>query len=1160
MRFSLLMSVAGLCLACAAASYGQEPAAAPRCPAVLFVGSGRASCGYDVALRLDKAGFALGSVGKELDLEPLTWDDVRGYNALVVFDLGRCNADMTLPAWTQETLATVRRFVDAGGGVLCVPRFGQMATEAPAQEAFFRPLGLKPLFAEMPADPGTEVVATAWRLPFSFADGVVESPVTAGVSGLWYPTPHSRVGGQNHTIPCLTDDSWQVVLRGSRSSLTRAGALQADAPTDPGSFASGVPLCALKQSGAGRLAYLGITQEYLFGANAMTTLEGITLERGLRERPSDGLKLVQGALQWVCEPSLAGTELGGAQTHPGLLKDPRQTRFCEPYNWPAEVTFPAVEPALPGVIGARTRYSIGKATVPEWVAAAQDAGLSFIVFLEDFATLSAEGFEALKRDCAAASSADFSAIPGFTIDDEIGNHYLYFGTAFPYPPGHFLSADGKVFVSRDMGLGVPDGHVPGQLAMTTLDYAYTLSSFKLTAGNYLFGDSAAPFANWFSNWDAIGVITRRDGQLLEDNTDGFLELVDSGNGPLPLVVDLMDDPTMLAQSPWRTVLRMPASGNTIAGLLRPETRIADYFNSWNFYPDNPAKIYVTSGPQIESWCYNGPRDYEGGNPGDFVWQNYRWVLHGRLTSDVGLSEVQVVDHGQVFRRYLPGGARKFEFDLDLVHDRQHNLVILARDVNGGRAISGEQWDRNHRLEEFMCADRNNQLSYGYLTRQDGTGLMLGGNQTLATPNKRLAPGISPSGTFKNDALLGAPAFDGGAGGEPEVWELVLANVDGREVFSPQVSESSRVLHTGDVHIGEGVREYDFADKIGVHNVWHTLWRTTPARDFTVTRRNHFFQVDPNSPLAVFLWQINIHMLRDLPNQGFLIAMMSSRDARLWALRSSDGQALSGQWEESPLSPARTLSVPFGSGAYLAMLDSPLGGAAMFPLTEGLTVGLPLPRRDSARLSLTAEASPQSAGQDRRVEVLLVGIPRTTDWTRGLAAPTTETVERFYRDFGLADGRPAYTVVPQAGRVAGQRYILDVEGAEGQCFSGQLSGTLVSSLPIRVAGLNDGWSAVLYDRRLSKARPIGVWEGSAWATVVLSGAADLFVGHPVVANNSQVRLQVTQVADDRWRVEVHNPTDAALRVTVTPDPAFDPLQDQPAFTADIPAGASVWHDM
>ena len=73
-----------------------QPATAARKPTVLLVGSHYAYCGYDAALRLDKSSFALGKMHIDLDQQAFTWDDVRPYNVLVVTDLGRCNADMTV--------------------------------------------------------------------------------------------------------------------------------------------------------------------------------------------------------------------------------------------------------------------------------------------------------------------------------------------------------------------------------------------------------------------------------------------------------------------------------------------------------------------------------------------------------------------------------------------------------------------------------------------------------------------------------------------------------------------------------------------------------------------------------------------------------------------------------------------------------------------------------------------------------------------------------------------------------------------------------------------------------------------------------------------------------------------------------------------------------
>ena len=198
-----------------------------------------------------------------------------------------------------------------------------------------------------------------------------------------------------------------------------------------------------------------------------------------------------------------------------------------------------------------------------------------------------------------------------------------------------------------------------------------------------------------------------------------------------------------------------------------------------------------------------------------------------------------------------------------------------------------------------------------------------------------------------------------------------------------------------------------------------------------------------------------------------------------------------------------------------------------------------------------------AGETRQVELLLVGIPRrctlTAHW-----APSREIVERFYHDFALDGGTPAYALHMDQGTALSQRYILAVDGKEAGCFSGQLEGKLVSSLPIAVSGLNDRSSAFLYDRSLKQARPVGVFEGKAWATIALAGRADLFVGHPVLADSPELFVQLTQCGDDAWTLELHNPTDAPIVARVRANPAFDPLKGKafPDRSVTVPAGASV----
>ena len=464
--------------------------------AVLFAGR---PCGFEIAGRLQKDGLAVNVLPRPVLDGQLTWEKAKSYNVIVLCGLGQSNADFTLSDNNTKNIETLNRFLNEGGGILFIPCWGQMDTGIPPQEAFAKPLGLEPLFPEVVFDPETSVKATSWKIDFACtSDFLKDSPITRGASEtLWYPVA-TRAGGQQHSTTFKSDGAWTVAVRGAKTSFTKTVPLDSGnfAVATPGSFTREVPLVAYRQVGKGRLVCLGITPEYLFSNVATTTLEGIVLDRGLRNVPSHGYTLFRNSLKWLAEPSAAeGFPLGGAKMDATLLENPWKTKFGKPFDWnvalvasnqwhPAAGKFPAANPAQPGLIGARTACSTGKGTVADWVAKAKEAGLSWIVFLEDFAALTPEKFAQLKADCAKQTNAGFAAIPGFVIDDEVGNHYFYFGTTFPYPEKKLLSEDGKVFASYDPAFDPKNPRPPGQLAMTTLTYAYTISAFRLTAGIY----------------------------------------------------------------------------------------------------------------------------------------------------------------------------------------------------------------------------------------------------------------------------------------------------------------------------------------------------------------------------------------------------------------------------------------------------------------------------------------------------------------------------------------------------------------------------------------------------------------------------------------------------------------------------------------------------
>jgi len=129
---------------------------------VLFAGEG---CGFTLANRLKAAGFNLDSLPYPgLNGKALTLEQVKRYNVLVVAGLGNGNADLTLTDKNKANIEVIRRFLDDGGGVFIIPVYGQITSGIPPQSEFLKPLGLVPLFEDVPRDPDHSVNATAWKI------------------------------------------------------------------------------------------------------------------------------------------------------------------------------------------------------------------------------------------------------------------------------------------------------------------------------------------------------------------------------------------------------------------------------------------------------------------------------------------------------------------------------------------------------------------------------------------------------------------------------------------------------------------------------------------------------------------------------------------------------------------------------------------------------------------------------------------------------------------------------------------------------------------------------------------------------------------------------------------------------------------------------------
>jgi transposase len=119
------------------------------------------------------------------------------------------------------------------------------------------------------------------------------------------------------------------------------------------------------------------------------------------------------------------------------------------------------------------------------------------------------------------------------------------------------------------------------------------------------------------------------------------------------------------------------------------------------------------------------------------------------------------------------------------------------------------------------------------------------------------------------------------------------------------------------------------------------------------------------------------------------------------------------------------------------------------------------------------------------------------------------------------------------------YLLWHVDAQGEAVEARLPKTgLPGFLTACVENLRDNWSVCLVDRLRSgpNFRALPIRDGRAYAELDLTEAdSDLFIGHPLVADNPALKLLVNWQEPGLWFAEAHNPTDAPLTARLASAP-------------------------
>jgi hypothetical protein len=176
---------------------------------------------------------------------------------------------------------------------------------------------------------------------------------------------------------------------------------------------------------------------------------------------------------------------------------------------------------------------------------------------------------------------------------------------------------------------------------------------------------------------------------------------------------------------------------------------------------------------------------------------------------------------------------------------------------------------------------------------------------------------------------------------------------------------------------------------------------------------------------------------------------------------------------------------------------------------------------------------------------------------GPAANPIAEFTRFRDQYGIAGRSPAYSLVSTQGKATAQRYPLELAADQGGWAGTIGKADLPQRLPLRVAGINDKWTAAKVDPAKNEWYPLGVWQGAACTTIdTTAGEQKLYIGNLVTADNADVWLTLLPGnADGKTCVEVHNPNEADLPVRVSV-PVATFLAAKQEITIRVPKMSSV----
>ncbi|MHC4872059.1 MAG: hypothetical protein ACYTFY_09455 [Planctomycetota bacterium] len=1121
-------------------------------PAVLFISDIHHVGNRIIDLNYLKELHSRGFEADYLDeMKQFSWERIKKYNCLVIFDIPypKGHPEARPPIYRTEFIKLTERYLKTGGGVfLMKANYNGDDNVLPLLTKWDARIPLE-IFKE---DSSKTFMVPRMNLEFvraTFTENILSTPVSKGVSRIWFPYMEHYNGCETAAIK--VSDEWQVVYKGSPSSYTvpfKAKNPMLKLPEDIFVRKDGVKspdLFAIRDYQKGRIALTSTWPTWSLGSGTAWLYERRFLSRGFNDKPSDFQRLLDNTFSWLSAPSIKSKAVGGYKTPAERLLPPneresvkQQYRDMMPddysdriagekdgvfnYYWSKARNWKIYK----GLYGAKSNYGGGSGSVSEWAEAARSAGLSFLVFMDDFSKITEKSMEKLKTDCRNNSDDDLLLLPGYAMKTNIGDNFFVYGPRLEMPGRNCLVGKNKDLLNLQYQDPKTGKFEKGNAVLTWILRA---KNKGVNFGYYHFKDPAAVMPMYDLRLYSVAALrTYKDGKKLEDMTDDYLISVDSTIASLPVSVNICNSPQDMTREVKSGNAFTYAMASSVKNLYRDALTYAHQYSGNN--------VFSSDGPIIKYWS-NCVRSATYGSARFASGRAHLPALMW-ITSEKGLKKVVIYDGPKIFRKFILKGEKELKRVLEISANLHRNLVLVAEDIDGGKAVSFPLRAYKPNTSASYCSDHINDGGKIYIGAGPGVFRMC---RPPVIPGGFTWDG-GPTGSlplFKNGTITPRIKSDLGEEGT-----RVYANVPHLD-FADEIA--NRFI---------SIKNRSYADHIQALNAWYTFGPTVPNKLINTSlfygewhtptigpkasgwpaqcRRTgampSFFEAEITSLKEQTIKEINLVRTNWISSPEPLMLMIAEK-------------ARPGECSIVPLVPgidkgptAFSLKPGDWFGIYS---EKPSSG--IYWLNRGIPIRLQLhfsgKKRDSVFISLYGdiEGKKLQKGESFRFKLMAINYPVDV---------SNQGPARFMRLIN-------YLNQPQGLKVLqGKRLPLDgvLEfKAEENSVRIQLPKPVKPvdiTVPVRVSGLNPNWSAGYFQRDgyalgiygdgKNKYTPLGFDdEGRVYGSIFpdLSEFNDIEIGHPVVSDNNNLIIQLTQKLAPgggyAYCVAVNNPTEKAV---------------------------------